>query len=142
MEQRAEPQDFELLGRQGNHAADRHRQHADALRVARRIRIARVECRRERADRSCVRCFRLGLGGQDRRDEAVEGFGKGVELPARACQRQPMVKIAGSRHELDRLGQLSDRFAQQVREPQAGQQGKDRRAGSACLLDDGVDLGR
>ena len=43
---------------QCQHAADRHRQHADAIRVAGRVRIARVERGRKRADGAGVR----GLG--------------------------------------------------------------------------------
>ena len=62
VQQRAEAHDLDVGGRQVELPADGHRQHADAVRVPGGVRIARVERRRERADRARVRGLRLRLG--------------------------------------------------------------------------------
>ena len=62
VQERAEPQDLELVGGEVHLPADRHRHRADALRVAGGVRVPRIERQRERADRADVRVLGLGFG--------------------------------------------------------------------------------
>ena len=82
MEQRAQADDFDFVRREIERPRNGHRQDADALGMARRVRIARVERGRQRANRSRVSSLRLFLGVGDRRHQRVEGFCERVELAA------------------------------------------------------------
>ena len=87
VQQRAQPDHFDFLVAQAQRPADRDRQHADALGMSGRVRVARVERHRERANRAGVGGLRLIFGGGDRRDERVERVGQHVDLEARAGRR-------------------------------------------------------
>ena len=108
-------------------AADGDRQHADAVRVAGGVRVARVERRRERPDGAGVRRFGVRFGLGDRGHQRVEGFGERVELAARSAGPDSRAHVARRRHRGERRGQPADRLGQQSRQRHAADQRQGRR---------------
>ena len=86
VEERAEPQHFELRLVQRHGAADGQRQRADAFRMAGRVRIARVERQRERANRADVRAQPLGFRSLHRLDHRIERHRQRIDFEAVAAR--------------------------------------------------------
>ena len=128
VQQRAKPDHFDFFVAQAQRSADRDRQDADALGVSRRVRIARVERHRERANRPGVGALRLIFCGRDRRDERVERVGQLVDLETRPARRRQVRRIAGRGHPFQRRRELPDRFGDHPREPEARHESEQRRA--------------
>ena len=81
-----EPKDVELRRAQTHLTSDQHGQGADALGVAGRVRIARVERGRQRANGAEVGGARVRFGRRQPLHQLVERFSERIELAAGAGQ--------------------------------------------------------
>ena len=89
VEQSAQANDLEVVGRQLQHAADADREDAHTLGMTGGIGVARVECGRQGTNGTHVGRLGLRLGCRHRSHQIVERRRQGVELTARPGERQP-----------------------------------------------------
>ncbi len=130
VEEGAEPQHVQLLGRQLHVLAYRHRDRADALRVAGRVGIPRVERQRKGTDGADIRALRLGFRGRHAHHHRVEGVRQRVDLEAGPARAERRVEVPRLRHVAQRPRQRVDRPRQRPGRPHADEardsEGRDR----------------